>query len=348
MGRKIFALTVTLAFFYITSPLLFPIAMGGILATLFLPLLDDFEKKGMSRIWSTCLLTLGATILIILPTSVLVFYAAKTSFLQLQAWRLSPTSNQNLVDGLLSQPTIQHLMVWLNGFTPIEVTDFTRGAHDLAANVGGRLAELFGGVLTQIPGMILSLLFMVLSLYFFLLDGRKLLIFVRRNSFFNPVQTDLLLMRISEMCRSVVLAALVSGGLQAIIEVFGCAITGTPNLAFIGLLVFISSFVPLVGSLPVTVGVALQQIVAGRKIEGVILLIIGFIIFGMDNAVRSLFLRGSANLHPFLAFVAAIGGLQTMGFVGVFIGPICAALFLATLQIVTQTELKAIIPPESK
>jgi predicted PurR-regulated permease PerM len=34
-----------------------------------------------------------------------------------------------------------------------------------------------------------------------------------------------------------------------------------------------------------------------------------------------------------LAFVSAFGGLQTLGFSGVFIGPIIAAMFVVTAQI---------------
>jgi predicted PurR-regulated permease PerM len=74
----------------------------------------------------------------------------------------------------------------------------------------------------------------------------------------------------------------------------------------------------------------------GRQTQGVILLICALVIMGIDNMVRPLFLRGSANLHPLLAFVAALGGLQMLGFLGIFLGPILAALFVATIQVVSE------------
>lgn len=338
MGRKIFALAVFVAFFYITTPLFFPIAMGGILATLFLPLLNLLERKGLPRYLGTGVLTLGATILLIFPSSLLIFNGAKTGFLELQAWRFLPSSGKDLVDTFLSDPKIDHLVLWMSDLTTMEVSDFSKALHQFANFISAHLADLFGGVMTQIPRMLLFVMFMVLSLYFFLLDGRRLIAFIRKNSFFNANQTDLLIERMGEISRSVVLAAIVSGGLQATLEMITCAFTRTTNVALIGLLVFISSFIPLVGSLPVTVGVALLQFLEGRHMSGLVLIIVGMLLFLMDNAVRSLFLRGSANLHPFLAFIAALGGLQTLGFVGVFIGPICAALFLVTLQILTESE----------
>jgi predicted PurR-regulated permease PerM len=68
--------------------------------------------------------------------------------------------------------------------------------------------------------------------------------------------------------------------------------------------------------------------------HGIAMLVMAIVIAAVDNFVRPLVLRGgSANLHPLLAFVAAFGGLQTFGFIGVFLGPIVAGLFVATVQI---------------
>jgi predicted PurR-regulated permease PerM len=57
-----------------------------------------------------------------------------------------------------------------------------------------------------------------------------------------------------------------------------------------------------------------------------------------DNFVRPLFLRGATNLHPLVAFVAAFGALQSFGFVGVFLGPIIAGLFVTTVNVLLMDE----------
>jgi len=71
----------------------------------------------------------------------------------------------------------------------------------------------------------------------------------------------------------------------------------------------------------------------GHTTTGIILLTTAFVVAGLDNLIRPWFLRGSANLHPLLAFVATLGGLQMIGFSGVFIGPIIAALFLLVVDL---------------
>ena len=57
----------------------------------------------------------------------------------------------------------------------------------------------------------------------------------------------------------------------------------------------------------------------------------------MDNIIRTYVLQSDAKLHPLLAFVSVLGGLQVWG---VFIGPIVASCLHALIQIFN-TELKA-------
>jgi predicted PurR-regulated permease PerM len=211
--------------------------------------------------------------------------------------------------------------------------ELSNTSQDLMTGLGTKLTDLLGGFVTQLPGLVVALIVVVVSVYFFLVDGRKLVLFLRRNSVFPSQQTDQLMQTVAEMCRSVILAALISGGMQGILELVACILTGTPNAALIGLLVFVASFIPVIGSTPVTLIVALQQLLEGHQIAGVILLIMSVVIIAADNTVRPWFLRGSTNLHPLLAFVAAFGGLQTLGFLGVFLGPILAALFVETFHI---------------
>jgi predicted PurR-regulated permease PerM len=58
----------------------------------------------------------------------------------------------------------------------------------------------------------------------------------------------------------------------------------------------------------------------------------------VDNLVRAAVLKGAADLHPLLAFLAAFGGLQVFGFLGIFLGPILAVLFLVTLELLAGEE----------
>jgi predicted PurR-regulated permease PerM len=70
----------------------------------------------------------------------------------------------------------------------------------------------------------------------------------------------------------------------------------------------------------------------GPKV-GIILLVFALLTTVVDNFVRPAVIRGSANLHPLIAFVAAFGGLTLLGFPGIFLGPILAGLAVEVLGI---------------
>ncbi len=336
MGQNIFSGAVTLSFFYISSPLLFPIAMGAILAVLFFPWLEQMKKRKIPAALGSAILTLGITVVLLLPSSFLIFFVAKAGFQQLQTWKATVGSSNGFIDSLMNMPLVHRFMVWLAVHFPVSMPELGDSFQELAASIGAKLTEFLGGIFTHLPGMVTGLLVIVVSVYFFLVDGPRLLQFIRRNSIFNPHQTEELTSSLYEMCRSVILASVVSGAAQAVLEVLACFFTGTPNVPLIGGLVFAGSFIPVVGSFPITLGVALHQFVEGNEAVGVTLGVMSLIIVGVDNTVRPMFLRGSANLHPLLAFVAAFGGLQTLGFFGVFLGPVIASLFVVTVRILTE------------
>jgi predicted PurR-regulated permease PerM len=336
MGRKFFGFSVTLLFIYIAWPFVLPLVMGAIIATLFMPWLTRWEARGYSKYLGAFLLTLGITLLLILPIGFLSFVGAKSAFQQLQLFKDSPAPSGDLVETFLTNPKVHSLLEWITQYFPIQMDSLVDTAQDLVRNVGTKLADVLGQLFSQLPGVILGSAVSVVSVYFFLVDGRKMVKFARRNSVFSPSETDQALKMLSGVCRSVILATLVSGAAQASFEGIVCVSSGVPNAALIGVLVFIASFVPIIGSSPITFGVAIEQMILGHSNKGIILFVGALVVIALDNVIRPWFLRGSANLNPLLAFVATLGGLQMLGFVGVFIGPIVAALFLLVLDISTR------------
>jgi predicted PurR-regulated permease PerM len=346
MGRKIFAFLVVAAFCYILLPLIFPLAMGGVFAVLFMPWVEKLEKRRVSAGAASAIVTIGVTLLILLPTSILIYQGIKSGIQQLQALRESPAAGSDWAQALLSSPHLRPVIEWAVSVFPVGLEELSNTLSDFLHSLSNNAAEWLGTLITHLPGFVMALSVIVVSLYFFLVDGRNLVIFVRRNSVFSPPQTDQLLSNLGGVCRSVVLASVVSGLAQSIFETAMVFVTGTPNVLLIGVLIFVTSFIPLIGTAPVTFGVAIQQLMVGRTAAGIALLVSAFFVATMDNFIRPWFLRGSANLHPLLAFCAAFGGLQMLGFSGIFIGPIIAALLVTTIQVMTQTEDQAVSPPD--
>src|SRR5690242_6217436 len=90
MGRKLFALLIVGLFVWISSPLLLPVAMGAVFAVLFFPWLEKLEHRKLATGTASALLTVGVTLVFLVPSSILIFLGAKTGFQQLRVWRDAP------------------------------------------------------------------------------------------------------------------------------------------------------------------------------------------------------------------------------------------------------------------
>ncbi len=326
--------------------MLIPVAMGAIFAILFFPIQKFFKAKfKLGSYLSGILLTMGILILVILPFSYLLMVVADTGLKQIGTYSAaggSAKQSVSFIEELLNAPAIHGVLEKISQFYPINFDGVIDTAKDLVAKLGLFIANALTAFLASLPSAVLSVIVLVVSLFFFLVDGKRFISFLKRNSFFTVQQTNEMLRYSGLMCRSVMLALVVSGLFQSLTFTLACLFVGLSNVVLILAAVFLTSFLPLVGSSPVTIGVALYQLIIGDTKIGVALLIVAIFVGLMDNLIRPMVIKGAGDLHPLITFISAFGGIQVFGITGVFLGPIVAGIFVVTLQILTKK------PPRTK
>ena len=177
----------------------------------------------------------------------------------------------------------------------------------------------------------------MITIFFLLLDGHTAVAFLKENSIFDRRQTERIFATVSSLCYSVVVASIVAGFAQAILVGIACGVTGTQSWLLISLVTFVASFLPVVGTLPVTVFLAAHAFIQGDVHSGILFLVFMVLVVISDNVARTFVLKGGAELHPLVGLVAAFGALDMIGFYGVFIGPVVAGLFFAVLPLITRS-----------
>lgn len=325
-----------LALLYILGPFALPIAMGAVLAALLGPLYEKLLKLKFPRTLSGIAVTLSAGVLFVLPIALSIFLVAKTLISEVAAMSASstPFDSKGIVPSLLNLPVLSGPLSWLERKFSLETASVSHGIETLLQSTAIRGAALLGDFLKQIPSLTLAALLVVLSTYFFLIDRAEISRFIDRNSFFSGPQTKRLKHTFIGLSRSVVLASVAAGLLQAVaFMIFGFAVS-LENTLTVSMLVFLTSFIPLVGSSPVTIGVTLIQFIRGDTSTAIVLAIASVLVSVIDNLVRPMILKGGGKLHPLLAFLSALGGIQAMGFWGVFLGPVIAGLFITSAEII--------------
>jgi predicted PurR-regulated permease PerM len=132
---------------------------------------------------------------------------------------------------------------------------------------------------------------------------------------------------------SVTRATIRGGGLVAVIEglIGGLAFfaAGLPSAVLAGVLMALTSFVPIVGTALVWAPGALYLAAAGRFADAVIVLCAGGVIVLCDNVLRPIVVGKGAGLPDYLVLFSTLGGIAAFGFNGIIIGPMSAAMFVS-------------------
>jgi len=115
----------------------------------------------------------------------------------------------------------------------------------------------------------------------------------------------------------------------------GMYVAGFHHFFIVTILATLTALVPVLGTWliwgPFVLWIGFHD---GRWGAAVLLTIYGSVFVGLlDNVIRAYVLHTNVKLHPLLAFVSVLGGIQVMGLWGIFIGPIVASCLHALIKI---------------
>ncbi len=199
--------------------------------------------------------------------------------------------------------------------------------------IGGNAAAFLGGTL-------LGFAIMIISLYFFLLDGPKMIESLKGLSPLDDEHEQQLVSEFGRVSRAVVVATLLSALVQGLLAGIGFYFAGLESIFLLTVLSGILAMVPFVGAAAVWVPCCLYLYFFDNNLGAAIgLAIYGTLVISMaDNVIKPLVLHGHSNLHPLLALLSVLGGVATLGPIGILVGPMVVA-FLQTLLKILQGEM---------
>jgi predicted PurR-regulated permease PerM len=192
---------------------------------------------------------------------------------------------------------------------------------------------ILSNVLGSVPDQIAQLALALIACYFFLQDGER---FARWIAPKIPLEANVrakLALTSKEMVVQSALATLAAAFVQALIVLIGFLILDLP-IAWIAFgAAFIFAWLPIVGVTPVW-GIAMIVLFAQDETgKALAMLVIGMISGVADNVVRPWVLKGRSDLHPLVSLIVIFGHIHFFGILGVFTGPVFAALLIEALEL---------------
>lgn len=198
---------------------------------------------------------------------------------------------------------------------------------------GANIGNIYRAVIAAGDGLfhlVLTLLFMLIALFFVYRDGAN---FARQLDLLGERILPNRWERISRVVPATISSTVTGMTLIAIGEgiILGIAywMAGVPSPVTLGVITGVMALIPGGAPLSFTL-VSIYLVASGSLFEGVALFIWGSVeLFIVDKTIRPRLVGGPIKL-PFLpTFFGLVGGVKTMGFLGLFIGPVLMALLVS-------------------
>ncbi|WP_258241089.1 MULTISPECIES: AI-2E family transporter [Pseudidiomarina] len=181
---------------------------------------------------------------------------------------------------------------------------------------------------------LISLALMLYLTFFLLRDGKKLVHLIIKALPLGDEREQALFTKFAEVTRATVkgnlVVAIVQGALGGIIF----WILAIPGPLLWGVVMAFLSLIPAVGAAIIWFPVSLYLYATGAWISATVLVAYGAIVIGLaDNVLRPILVGRDTKLPDYVVLFSTIGGIALFGINGFVIGPLVAALFMATWQI---------------
>lgn len=325
---------VTIAFGWILWPFYGAVFWGAILALLFAPLYRILLRRFKKRRTLAALATVGVILLlVILPLALvsgLLVQEASGLYQRMQSGEFSVSryfqqvhaALPAWVTGLLDRFGLGNL-----GLVQERLSlALTRGSQFLttqALNIGQSTFDF-----------VVSFFVMLYLLFFLLRDGASLGATIE-----EAVPLDGEIKRnlggkfatvIRATVRGNIVVSLIQGALGGII----LWMLGVHAPVLWGAVMAVLSLLPAVGAALVWAPVAIYFLATGAIVKGVVLIAFGVLVIGLvDNVLRPILVGKDTRLPDYVVLVSTLGGMALFGLNGFVIGPLVAAMFMATWDI---------------
>ena len=182
----------------------------------------------------------------------------------------------------------------------------------------------------------------IFSLYYFYIDGPSFVEKIKKISPLAKKIDDLLLKQFSGLSLPLVGSVFLVSLIQGVVFAIGVIIAGLPVL-FFGVAMALASFIPVLGGILVWLPLSIYLFAIGESLNALIIIFFGAILAGtlIDNFLRPIIImklsssmnHKSALNHTLITVLSTLAGIIKFGILGLFIGPIIAAMSITIFEI---------------
>lgn len=327
-------LIVSVLFAVVLFPLSGAVSWAVFMAIVFSPLQDRSVKMLRGRGgWAAFGTLMVIIVSVLLPTALLIASVTQEASAFYERFKTGDIQlSQYFQQGIDALPS--WVRAALERFGLADLAEVQRRLVDTLGKSSQAITSRAFSIGQNTLEFVVNLFVMLYLLFFLLRDGKELSAQAARALPLEPKHTRRLLQQFATVVRATVkgnvVVALVQGTLGGLAFWF-LDISG-PLLW--GALMALLSLLPAVGAAMVWGPVAIYLLSTGSLGSGVGLAVWGVLVIGLvDNVLRPILVGKETRMPDYLVLIATLGGLAAFGLNGFVIGPVIAAIFIATWAI---------------
>jgi predicted PurR-regulated permease PerM len=200
--------------------------------------------------------------------------------------------------------------------------EFADSMKDVTRFFLSKIIENLSAIAVKLPYIVLSLLIFFITLFFFIKDGERLVLWLKKNVPIELQKKERIFKSLNNYMHTFINVWLLIGLLQAVVAILGFYVFGLPYALLAGLITAVLSIMPFVGPSAFYIPVGIYLIATGHTNTGIALMVYGWSLGSfLDYWLRPYLASRWAVVHPLIILLGIFGGIAALGPAGFIIGP---------------------------
>jgi len=189
---------------------------------------------------------------------------------------------------------------------------------EILSKISIAIMEGTSNFILSLPQKLISFFVVIFVLYYLFKEGENIIRRIKKL----PIK-EKYFRKLNNVIYAIIFGLIVTGIIQGVVGALGLWIFKGPSPIILGAIMMILSILPVIGPWLVWFPLAVFKLVSGDFFNGFGLLLYGFLFITLiDTVVRPKIIGARAKIHPVLILLGVLGGIYTLGLVGVIIGPV--------------------------
>jgi len=333
IASLLFAALIGYLTYLIMAPFFVPIFWAVVFVILFHPLYRWLLRPARFRAAASALTCIIIALFFIVPMAVLAGLLTKEAF-DLYIWAQHYLAEHPIAPGGEHFFFVRYFRDLLERYVHVSPADLQRLIATTLQQASGYLVPGLKGAVSNFAQLLFNIVLAFITMFFLFMESGRLLGLLKDLLPLGEARKEEVITKNRVVITATITGGVLIGALQGTLGGIAFWFLGISSPFLWGFVMFITSFLPGIGTLAVVVPAIIYLLIKGAFIKAFILLLWGALVIGLvDNFLRPLIISGKTEQHPLLLFFSVLGAVHAFGFIGIIAGPIILSVAQSALEI---------------